>query len=124
MRATEHIFSLQIFLYHTDMHMRHQKEKSTPLHSYISRSVNVGLALIVFQNVNKCGNPTSFVFSTIHVECMCNLCNTKVEKIQKISCKFCVKWTSFHGYSTMDFIAHKYLHTIWTYFFIFLLCLV
>ena len=38
-------FSLRIVLYYMDIHMAHEREKCTPLRSYISRAVNVGAEL-------------------------------------------------------------------------------
>ena len=49
--ATKYIFSLLIFLY-IKIHMVHEREKCTPLLSYISRAVNVGAELIVYGNVS------------------------------------------------------------------------
>ena len=45
-------FSLRIFLYYIDIHMVHEREKSstTPLRSYISRAVKVGAELNVYEN--------------------------------------------------------------------------
>ena len=43
-------FSLRIFLYYIDIHMVHEREKCTPLRSFIFRAVNVGAEL------NVCGN--------------------------------------------------------------------
>ena len=45
-------FSLRIFLYYIDIHMVHEREKCTPLRSYISRAVNVGAELNVYGNVS------------------------------------------------------------------------
>ena len=39
-------FSLRFFLYYVDMHMVYEREKCTPLRSYISRAVNVGAELM------------------------------------------------------------------------------
>ena len=41
-------FSLRIFLYYIDIHVVHEREKCTPLPSYISRTVNVGAELNVY----------------------------------------------------------------------------
>ena len=58
-------FSLRIFLYYIDIHMVHEREKCTPLRSYISRAVNVEAELNVYGNAS----PTmSFVLYTINVE--------------------------------------------------------
>ena len=46
------LFSLRIFLYFVDMHMVYEREKCTPLRSYISRAVNVGAELNVYGNVS------------------------------------------------------------------------
>ena len=46
------IFSLRIFLYYIDKHMVHEREKCTPLRSYVSRVVNVGAELNVYVNVS------------------------------------------------------------------------
>ena len=45
-------FSLRIFLYYIDIHIVHEKEKCTPLRSYILRAVNVGAELNVYGNVS------------------------------------------------------------------------
>ena len=45
-------FSLRIFLYYIDIHLVHEKEKCTPLRSYIPRAVNVGAELKVYGNVS------------------------------------------------------------------------
>ena len=45
-------FPLRIFLYYIDIHMVHEREKCTPLRSYISRAVNVGAELNVYGNVS------------------------------------------------------------------------
>ena len=51
----------------------HEREKYTPLRSYISRAVNVGAELNVYGNVINEGTPTmSFVLYTINVESMCD----------------------------------------------------
>ena len=39
------LFTLRIFLYYIDIHMVHEREKCTPLRSYISKAVNVGAEL-------------------------------------------------------------------------------
>ena len=57
-------FSPYEFLYCIDIYMVHEREKCTPLRSYVSRAVNVGADLNVYGNV-------SFVLYTINVECMC-----------------------------------------------------
>ena len=44
-------FSLRIFIYYIDIHIVHLREKFTPLHSYISRTVNVGVELRAELNV-------------------------------------------------------------------------
>ena len=43
--------SSRIFLY-IDIHMVHEREKCTPLRSYISRTVNEGEELIVYGNLS------------------------------------------------------------------------
>ena len=40
------------FLLYIDKHMVHEREKCTPLRSYISRAVNVGAELNVYWNVS------------------------------------------------------------------------
>ena len=45
-------FSLRIFLYYIYKHMVHEREKCTPLCSYISRAVNGGAELNVYGNVS------------------------------------------------------------------------
>ena len=45
-------FSLRIFLCYIDIHIVHEKEKCTPLRSYISRAVNVGAEFNVYGNVS------------------------------------------------------------------------
>ena len=44
-------FSLRIFLYYIDIHIVHEKEKCTPLRSYVW-AVNVGAELNVYGNVS------------------------------------------------------------------------
>ena len=38
--ASEYIFLLTHFFYYIDIHMEHEREKCSPLRSYISRAVN------------------------------------------------------------------------------------
>ena len=45
-------FSLRIFLYYIDIHIMHEKEKCTPLRSYIPRAVNVGAELNIYGNMS------------------------------------------------------------------------
>ena len=48
---TSTFFSLRIFLHYIDIYMVHEREKYTPLRSYISRAVNVGAELNVYWNL-------------------------------------------------------------------------
>lgn len=66
--ATECIFALRIFIYHTDKHMVHKKVKCTPLPSYISGVVNVevGLNELMMETFHKV-----FLY-TINVERICD----------------------------------------------------
>ena len=43
-------FSLRV--YYIDKHMVHEREKCTPLRSYVSKAVNVGAELNVYENVS------------------------------------------------------------------------
>ena len=45
-------FSPYDFLYYIDIHMVHEREKCTPLRSYIFRAVNVRAELNVYGNVS------------------------------------------------------------------------
>ena len=45
-------FSLRIFLFYIDIHVVHEREKCSPLRSYISRAVNVAAELNVYGNVS------------------------------------------------------------------------
>ena len=69
-------FSLRIFLYNIDIHIVHEKEKCTPLRSYIPRAVNVGAKVKSLWECELMRGPLPRVL--FYIQLMWNICAMQV----------------------------------------------